>query len=257
MGAKAYDIIDDLLNLMEQFTQQHNSDELVIDGDIVEIGSERGDGSTKHLKNVAKKHSLNFYTVDYEQEAYELVRDELEMGENAFQMTGEHFLKNIYPKLKGDFKIKSGASTSTGRISFAYLDNFDYAFPELVVVGKDFLDNQKKTYEDYGIEYNNENSKKAHLEQSKLIHKYASNVCFILFDDTYLEVDGSYGGKGATAISWLEKNGWKRVKNIGGEFQRKHDNYADIDKYPTWRAAQKHCWFLLTNTDAEIKIEKE
>ena len=29
--------------------------------------------------------------------------------------------------------------------------------------------------------YNNENSKKAHLEQSKLIHKYASNTCFILF----------------------------------------------------------------------------
>lgn len=246
MGAKAYDILEDLLNLTKQFTQEHDSDELVMNGDIVEIGSERGDGSTKHIRDVAEKHSLNFYTVDYEQKAYELVRDELGMGENAFQMTGEHFLENIYSEL----------DSSTGKISFAYLDNFDYAFPELVVAGKDFLDNQKKTYEDYGIEYNNENSKKAHLEQSKLVHKYASNNCFILFDDTYLEVDGSYGGKGATAIPWLEKNGWKIVKNIGGEFQRKYDNYMDIGDYAAWKNAQKYCWFLLTNTDAKIKIEK-
>ena len=250
MGAKAYNILEDLLNIKRLDSNQNDTGSgVLLNGDIIEIGSERGDGSTQHIKNVTEKYSLNFYTVDFEQEAYELVRDKLGMGENAFQMTGEHFLKNVYSKL----------DSSIGKISFAYLDNFDYIFPELVVAGKDFLDNQKKTYEDYGIEYNNENSKKAHLEQSKLVHKYASDTCFILFDDTYFEVDGSYGGKGATAIPWLEKNGWRRV-SLGGEFKRKHNNYMEIPHNPSygaWRSAQKHCWFLLTNTDVEVKIGKE
>ena len=239
MGAKAYRILEDLLNLSEIGT-----DKKVMEGDIVEIGSERGDGSTEHIQKVAKKYSLNFYTVDYEKEAYELVRDKLGMKKNAFQMTGEHFLENVYSEL----------DSSTGKICFAYLDNFDYAFPELVSHGKDFLEKQKKVYEEYDIEYNNENSKKAHLEQAKLIHKYASNPCFILFDDTYFEVDGSYGGKGGYAIPWLEENGWKRV-NAGGEFKREKDDYSS--DYMRWKLAQVKCWFLLTNMIEEVIVEKK
>ena len=234
MGARAYKMIEEL--------QQHfidNSEKM--DGDIIEIGAERevvvnnekvadGEGSTRYLKSFAKQNSLNFYSVDFDENVYN--SNKATMGENIFHMKGEDFLEKVYPNL----------DSSSGKICFAYLDNFDYIFPE--IEGRDFINEQISLYKKYGVEMNNDNSKLAHLKQSKLVHKYKSNNCFILFDDTYINHKGEYSGKGGTSIPWLLDRGWKILNEDGG-FQREFARYKN---YGQWKSTLKHNWFLLSHT---------
>ena len=161
-----------------------------IKGDIVEIGSERGEGSTRYLADMAMRNNLTFYSIDFEKEAYE--RAKKIIGDNAFQMLGEDFLDRY--------------EGSKDKIGFAYLDNFDFEYPHLV--GSDLIKNQKALYNKYEIELNNENSKAVHLLQTKKVVKYADDICIILFDDTYINEQGIYDGKGGTAVPYLLKEGW-------------------------------------------------
>ena len=210
MGARAYKII-------EQLSQY-------ITNDIVEIGSERGEGSTLYFKSFSKDKN-NFYTVDFDNTIYKNAKNIV--GANAYHMTGEKFLEEEYPKL-------------SGKISFAYLDNFDYIFPE--IEGRNFIRKQIEQYKEYGVQMNNDNSKLAHLNQAKLIDKYAADACFILFDDTYIDHTGEYSGKGGTAIMWLLENGWKIMNKKEGAFRRKYERYQN---HGEWESALKHCWFIL------------
>jgi len=223
MGARAYTMVEDI---KQHFT---NNTEKMKD-DIIEIGSERGEGSTTFLKSFANQNSINFYTVDLDETVYEGAKSIV--GENAFNMTGEKFLESVYPNLE----------SSSGKICFAYLDNFDYIFPE--IESRNFVKEQIKLYKTYDVEMNNNNSKLAHLNQSKLIHKYKSDNCFILFDDTYINHKGEYSGKGGTSIPWLLDNGWKILNEDGG-FKRE---FARYENYGQWKSTLKHQWFLLSYT---------
>jgi hypothetical protein len=113
-------------------------------------------------------------------------------------MKGEDFMKNVFPTLKDE------------KIVFAYLDNFDYIYDE--IRGKAFVNKQIQLYSTYNIQMNNENSKKAHLEQAQHVHNQSADDCFILFDDTFLNKKGEYDGKGTTGITWLQEHGWKIVE---------------------------------------------
>lgn len=60
------------------------------DGNLIEIGSDRGEGSTRWLAEFAAKHHRNFYTVDFSAEGYR--NGQRACGGCAFKGMGENFL---------------------------------------------------------------------------------------------------------------------------------------------------------------------
>lgn len=200
MGARSYTLIEKYKDFIK--------------GDLVEIGSERGEGSTQFFSNFAKENNLNFYSIDFEKGAYE--RAESIIGENAYCMTGEDFLDNVYKQKES-------------KIGAAYLDNFDFCYPNLV--GSQLISDQSSLYDQYGIKLNNDNSKLAHLNQTKkIIENYIDGFCLLMFDDTYINTPEritsyrkskmtkkeqllklDYDGKGGTAVPYLLNKGWKPV----------------------------------------------
>ena len=95
MGARAYKI----LNCYSIFLDKGQN--------IVEIGSERGEGSTKYFHQICQEKGYNFYTVDIDPKSYK----------NAYSIVGERAQLNDGKEFLIAF---------SGKISFAYLDNFDW-----------------------------------------------------------------------------------------------------------------------------------
>ena len=100
MGAQAYGLIEQVPFLPSEC--------------VVELGSERGEGSTRYFVEFCGGGGIPFYTVDPDRNggyatALELART------HAFCMTGEDFLREVFPS----FEL---------RIKFAYLDNFDWSW---------------------------------------------------------------------------------------------------------------------------------
>jgi hypothetical protein len=73
MGAAAYKLIEKYKDLIK--------------GDIVEIGSDRGEGSTQYLSDFSRQNNLNFYSIDFEGGAFQRARNII--GENAYCMKGD------------------------------------------------------------------------------------------------------------------------------------------------------------------------
>lgn len=158
----------------------------------MEIGSERGDGSSAFFMDYARKHEVPFYTVDPNKEIYM----NLVPITNAFHMTGEEFLERVLP-------IRNQT------VSIAYLDGFDWIWEgseeENYIIG------QKNEYKSRGVVMNNENCQMSHLTQARLLDNYMIKGGYVLFDDTW--PDGAlYDGKGGTAVPWLKKNKYEVVE---------------------------------------------
>jgi ABC-type transport system involved in cytochrome c biogenesis ATPase subunit len=153
-----------------------------LQGAIVEVGSERGEGSTTFLRELASVMNSPFYSVDIQAEPY--------------RMTGEAFLTWMFP-------------TYGQKICLAYLDNFDWTYD--AIKNERWLHEQVAQYAELGIIMNNENSQAAHLQQAQLVAKYAADQCLILFDDTWPVLGAHWDGKGGSAALWLWNNGWKVI----------------------------------------------
>lgn len=174
MGARAYRKIIEVVPL---------------DGVVVEIGSDRGEGSTEFIAGVCLRQKVPFFSVDFNKKAFG--RAESINGVIAHNTTGEHFLRKLFPKV--------------GRkIAFAYLDGFDYTFPGMKP-GK--VAQQANTYSKYGFELTNFNSMFSHLTQSQLIVEHAASKCFIVIDDTWTNGTCCMG-KGALAVPFLLESGF-------------------------------------------------
>ena len=167
VGAKKY-------TLIETYKDQ-------LDGAILEIGAERGEGSTDWLRAFAAGIGMPFIGFD------------LVIHRGKAIMTGEAWLKNIFPL----FKLP---------IAFAYLDNFDWIYER--AEHDEISRQQVGQYAAWGMQLTRENSRQAHFEQAQLIHWLAAPTAFILFDDTWRQPSGSFEGKGALAVPWLLQRGW-------------------------------------------------
>lgn len=181
MGARAYDLINSVI-------QYHKG------GVVLEIGMERGEGSTKFFNDFCKKNNLEFYSVDFDPNTHLSIKG-LDWVKPV-NMTGEDFLLN-------HFKDKNQ------KIFFAYLDNFDYIFDH--IRGHQQIIDQQNRYKEYGLDMddNNHSSHRAHLLQAVLIDvDFAAESCFFLFDDTWKEKEQWYG-KGALAVPYLIAKGYK------------------------------------------------
>lgn len=171
MGARAY-------TLIEEFAFEPEDT-------VIEIGSERGEGSTNYFSEFCKANDIEFHSVDIDPH------------------------NNIAERAKGEEWL----AKYNKQIGFAYLDNFDYIFDS--IIGKDWVEEQIKGYKKFGMVMNNKNSELAHFLQAKEVLRLSRVGTEILFDDTWL--DGVYRGKGATAVPYLLDNGFTVVSTGGKE----------------------------------------
>lgn len=184
MGAKAYSLID-----------KYKND--ILDGVVIEIGSERNEGSTTYLNNFCTNNSLKFYTIDFDTDQY--IKSNKITNGKAYNMTGEHFFEHIFPAYNE-------------KISFAYLDNYDLITHD----GRNW-EQRKSLYKKHGLKmsiHNNE-SKISHLKQAMYVDKFSSNKCYILIDDTWIdEKSNIITGKGAYAASYLIESNFTLLETI-------------------------------------------
>lgn len=165
---------------------------------VVEVGSERGVGSTYYMAKYCDENNLSFYTIDPSTESNASAKKILGKFKSnklqAVKAKGEDFL-NGFEKQK---------------IVLAYLDGFDVVFPGHIH-SQDRID----AYASWGIDLmkdGNRLSAEVHLETTKYIYQNVVKGGVIAFDDTYWEND-EWFGKGKTAIPFLLKNGYELVNN--------------------------------------------
>lgn len=160
---------------------------------FIEIGSERGTGSTHKLANLCKKMRWHFITVDADDKtassAKEIVR-KIDPSFEAHHELGEVFLNN-YP----------------GRtIGICYLDAFD------IVTDWPHKQDAVAAYKKRNVEITNQAAYKMHYDAASNVYQKIVPGGFISFDDVWLDKENTWQGKGKTAIPFLLENGFIILK---------------------------------------------
>jgi hypothetical protein len=165
-------------------------------GQFIEIGTSRdGDNSsTQVIAKWANRFDQHLYTVDIDIENISFVTNYNISNLKTFHGSGENFLHNFAAHL--------------GLISFLYLDNFDWDWhPEN---SEQFVIEQRLRYSQLGLEMNNLNSQRAHLEQMTAALPYMAEQSIVVLDDTwYNKWWGHYSGKGGAVVPYLLNNGYQ------------------------------------------------
>lgn len=165
-------------------------------GQWVEIGCGRAgdDGSTQVISKWANQYGRQLTTVDVDPRNCELVTSLALPNIQIVNSTGEAYLES--------FPI------DTDLIGFLYLDNFDWDWhPEN---SEPFVLEQRLRYDELGLEMNNVNSQRAHLEQMIAALSYMAEQSIVVLDDTwYNRWWGHYSGKGGAVVPYLLANGYK------------------------------------------------
>jgi hypothetical protein len=182
-------------------------DQLTPGSEFVEIGSSRngdghlrvgGDGgSTVIIAGWAQCRNQILHTIDVDPEQIQLVEQFNIPNIQTYCETGEEWLcKKIYNPLHP--------------IGFLYLDNFDWDWhPEQ---SEDFVVEQQRRYQSFGLEMNNVNSQRAHLTQAILAVHHMAPASLIVCDDTwYNKWWGHYSGKSGSAIPFLLNHGYQVI----------------------------------------------
>lgn len=190
MGSKYYTYASDYLDIL----QQDNAC-------IVEVGSENGDGSTRHFFDIALANGVPFYTVDVDTKQFGYT-DKLFMPHVS---KGQDFLRDVFP--------------ATGKkIAMLYLDNFDWIWQPLSI--PDWIQTQIDTYSrQFNQEMNNINSSVAHLEQTMLAYPHFTDRAVVIVDDTWYDRhQGTFVGKCSASIYFLISKGFKIVRENPADF---------------------------------------
>ena len=162
-------------------------------GVFVEIGSDRGEGSTHTMDELAQQHNTRLITVDISSKA---------------QSRLSHTLTNT------DFVVASGsvwardfANTHTN-IAVLYLDNFDYIWDIDSVSAA--IRQQMHDYAGQVIVMSNQNCQIEHMRQMVALTPLLSSDAVVAFDDTYC-VNDCWIGKCGPAVVYLLSLGWSVV----------------------------------------------
>lgn len=162
-------------------------------GYFVEIGTSRNgdDGSTKTLDSWATSSGTHLHSVDIDVVNCEYVRNWNLPNTTVVNASGQEFL----------------AYAASG-ISLLYLDNFDWDWhPDNT---EDFVIEQQKHYKTFGLEMNNMNSQRAHLEQMILALPLMTEKSIVVCDDTWFNKWwGHYSGKSGAVVPFLLNNGYE------------------------------------------------
>ena len=165
-------------------------------GVYVEIGTSRpgDDGSTSIIAGWAQRRGTSFTTVDVDPDHCQQVRAQGLPATTVITAQGQDYLRHRY--------------YSEPRISFLYLDNFDWDWhPEKTEA---FVLDQQRRYRTFGLEMTNVNSQRAHLSQAILAMGHMTDRSLIVCDDTWFNPWwGHYSGKSGSAIPYLVDQGYQ------------------------------------------------
>lgn len=162
-------------------------------GVFVEIGSDRGEGSTAWLDALAAEHSKKLITVDISGKA---------RGHLESKLTNTEFVVQSGSDWADDF-----AHNSTD-IDVLYLDNFDYIWDINEV--RPAIQIQMADYASRGTPMTNQACQIEHLKQLMLLYPCLTSTAVVAFDDTYCYND-CWIGKCGPAVVYLLACGWEVV----------------------------------------------
>jgi hypothetical protein len=163
---------------------------------IVEIGSDRWEGSSAYFADLANTHSMQFITVDLDPGA------------------GIRLRKTVAPEHVPlvEFVLAEGTAWSKQysgpAIKALYLDNFDYIWDINNV--SPAIQVQMQDYAGQGIAMNNQNCQAEHMRQIVALRTCLAPGAVVIFDDTYCYND-CWIGKCGPAVVYLQAYGWSVV----------------------------------------------
>lgn len=203
MGMKPYQYTEKYINSISQYGEC-----------IVEIGSERGEGSTAYYTLLAEKYKTQFYTVDINE--YVPVELDKTIFEKLtfYEMPGSQFAERVMPKLGR-------------RIKVLYLDNFDWDwdpdidnFPDRQ--RPDWMKIQIDWYKQRNINLDNLSCQVEHLKQMMYLMPFMSADAVVICDDTYrYKPNDAFTGKCGAVVPFLVANGYKiKSEDAGVILQR-------------------------------------
>ena len=190
-------------------------------GAWIEIGVDRGEGSTKFFAGLAKTKATKFYGVDADESQIIRARTVLSaQGQAVLHNDGQFYLvEGTLPdhiELVHSFGEQFLHQLTSQPVSLVYLDNFDWDY---WVGGEEesFVPAQKQHYREYmGTEMTNINSQLAHLAQAVLLMPMMAKNSIIVCDDTwYHPNEGVFIGKCSAVIPYLMLHGFELLHNQG------------------------------------------
>ena len=179
-------------------------------GDWLEIGIDRGEGSTPWLADQAKSRNQDFFAVDVDPNQIQITRQ-------RFIDQGQMSPKIFFVLEKGEDFIKNFAKDHPERrFSLAYLDNFDWDY-WLGVEEEEFVPKIKKQYQDImNVEMLNINSQISHLYQAMLLAPLmTANSIFVCDDTWYHPEEGVFIGKCSSVVPYLIMIGYQVLHTDG------------------------------------------
>jgi len=162
-------------------------------GIFVEIGSDRGEGSTQWLDALAVEHNTKLITVDVASKAKGHWEDKLSNTE--------------FVVAKGSDWAQEFSATGQG-VSVLYLDNFDYIWDINEV--RPAIQLQMQEYAGRGDAMTNQACQIEHLKQLIAIYPCLTSAAVVAVDDTYCYND-CWIGKCGPAVVYLLAKGWEIV----------------------------------------------
>jgi hypothetical protein len=194
-------------------------------GAWLEIGVDRGEGSTKFFADLAKDHATKFFAVDADLDQVIRARNSLSQTGNAIinpdgsitQELGQPPEHVVFVHARGEAFIDTlPEHSSAGKVSLVYLDNFDWDY----WVGRQeesFVPAQKEHYKKtMGVEMTNINSQQTHLLQALKLMPMMSENSIIVCDDTwYHPQEGVFIGKCSAVIPFLLLNRYQVLHTEG------------------------------------------
>ena len=179
------------------------------DNIIVEIGSDRGEGSTHWFNQYSKILNIDFYSVDVVDTASKILKS---LSNTKFIVTesGSKWAHNDLPQLNKKIKV-------------LYLDNYDW-----LSTMSDIRPHELEQVEEYktrGVDMSNLDCQREHLHQMVGCLPHMDEESLIICDDTpYQNHSGIYIGKNGAVIPYLLSYGYKIVFGRGPGLQCREDN---------------------------------
>jgi hypothetical protein len=178
-----------------------------IDSDAwLEIGVDRGEGSTAFFSNLAANKNVNFYGID---------ADTNQINRAIAALTIDGKLPNHVTLASARGEDWLSVNTDK-KFSLVYLDNFDWNY-WLDIPEEPFVPGQRQHYKDVlKVEMLNINSQLVHLAQAIRLMPLMSKNSIIVCDDTWYEPkEGIFIGKCSAVIPFLLTQGFKLLDNQG------------------------------------------
>lgn len=179
-------------------------------GDYLEIGIDRGEGSTKFFADKARERGVNFVGVDMDPDQIKLATENVSQG--GVLPENVEIIHN-----KGETYLQELSKTNSNRkFSMVYLDNFDWDF-WLDIQPEGFVEGVKQKYRDIlGQEMTNMTSQLTHLAQAISMLPLLTDKCLIVADDTWFEPrEGIFIGKCSAVVPFLITQGFRIIEHYG------------------------------------------